>query len=59
MSVFYSYSTKNNQSNKTYLKISHKLNDNIIDVDNNPKNFSRLLDRIIQIMIIYIMKYNI
>jgi hypothetical protein len=45
MSVFYSHSTKNNQSYETYLKISNKLN-NIIDVDNNPKNFSRLLDRI-------------
>jgi predicted ATP-grasp superfamily ATP-dependent carboligase len=45
MSVFYSHSTKNNQSYETYLKISYKLN-NIIDVGQNPKNFSRLLDRI-------------
>jgi predicted nucleotide-binding protein len=46
MSVFYSHSTKNNQSYETFLKINEKLKDNIIDVDNNPKNFSRLLDRI-------------
>jgi hypothetical protein len=45
MSVFYSHSTKNNQSYETYFKISNKLN-NIIDVDQNPKNFSRLLDKI-------------
>jgi len=47
MSIFYSHSTKNNQSYETFLKISEKLKDNIIDVDNNPKNSSRLLDRII------------
>ena len=32
MSVFYLDSTKNNQSYETYLKISEKLKDTIIDV---------------------------
>lgn len=46
MSVFYSHSTKNNQSYETYLKISEKLKDTIIDVSINPNNYSRLLDKI-------------
>jgi hypothetical protein len=46
MSVFYCRSTKNNQSDETYIKISEKLKDTIIDVDLNPNNYSRLLDKI-------------
>jgi hypothetical protein len=46
MSAFYSHSTKNNQSYETFLKISEKLKDIIIDVSINPNNYSRLLDKI-------------
>ena len=38
MSVFYSHSTKNNQS---FLKISEKLKDTMIDVSINSNNYSR------------------
>jgi len=46
MSVFYSHSTKNNQSYETYLKISEKIKYTIIDVSINPNNYSRVLDKI-------------
>lgn len=48
MSVFYSHSTKNNQSYETYLKISEKLKDTIIDVSIYSNNYIELsLNKII------------
>ena len=48
MSVFYSYSTNRETTRDTYIKISEKLPNLIIDVDRNDKqNSSQLLTKII------------
>lgn len=47
MSVFYAYSNNRDETRDTYNKICEKIDDIIIDVDNNdPLNSHQLLDKI-------------
>lgn len=46
MSVFYAYSNNRDESRSTYDKVCEKLNNIIIDVDNNTNNDNNLLDKI-------------
>jgi hypothetical protein len=49
MSVFYAYSNNRDETRNTYDKICEKIDDIIIDVDNNdPLNSHQLLDKILQ-----------